>query len=99
MKKIQAKEIKKIALLANIRLSNENAEKLVPSVTGVIVHMEALKSLQLDEVSETTQITEDISRGREDFVTPSLPQKEALKNGMVYKGYFIVNQVLHRKDK
>lgn len=96
---ISEAKIKEIAGLANIKVTEEQADNLAESVSSVVGYMEEIKNLDLDAIPETARVTEEVNVLREDVVKPSFTQEDALKNGKSHKGYFIVPYVFENKEE
>lgn len=94
-------QVKHIAKLANIPISEEESQKLAQAFTETLAVVDELKQADTDQVAITHQVTgfknilrEDVAKENESFT-----QKEALANAKVtYKGFFVVPYVLHNKD-
>jgi len=95
---ISPEEVKHIAKLANLKVSNEELGKYSNELSETINYMDILNKLDLSDVKILTQITGQKNRFREDKVKNSLPREEVLtgtKN--TYNGYFVVPNVLGDK--
>lgn len=90
-------EIENIAKLANINLSDEQIASLSSSMASILSYMEEILELDVDNVPETTRMTEEANVWREDVVEPSLSQTDALRNGKSTDGYFVVPPILKAK--
>ena len=83
--------IKALAKLANLNLSKKQEEDLEKSIPIVASYMDEIKNLDVDDIAETTRVTEEENVSREDIVEPSLSQKDALKNAKkTHNGFFVV---------
>lgn len=92
-------DVKKIAELANLTLTKEQEENLEKSIPSVVDYMDEIKNLDVDDIPETTRVTEEENVLREDIVTPSLSQKDALKNAKnTRNGFFVVPAVLDKEN-
>lgn len=90
-------DVKKLAELANLTLSKEQEENLEKSIPSVVDYMDEIKNLDVDDIPETTRVTEEENVLREDIVTPSLSQKDALKNAKSTRnGFFVVPAILDK---
>lgn len=95
-KKLTASDIKHIAKLANLTLTDAQIEKLATQLTSVIDFMSKIQSLDTKNIVETSQVTGLENVFREDIVDEKrmLTQKEALSNAKsVHHGYFVVKAV------
>ncbi len=87
--------VKHIAKLANIPLTDSEAEKLKKELEATLKHVERLNEIDTSKVTGTNEVTEAINIFREDEAKPSLSQKEALKNAKkTYNGFFVVPVIL-----
>ncbi len=87
-----------LAKLANLTLSEKQLKDLEESIPGVVEYMDEVKNLDVDSIPETTRVTEEKNILREDIVTESLSQEEALKNAkQTHKGFFVVPNVFGGK--
>lgn len=94
-KQISKNEVKHIAKLANIGLSNQELEKFQKQLSGILEYVDQLNELDTKKVKPTFQVTGLKNIWREDLVKPSLTQKEALQNAPQQEnGYFKVKKVM-----
>lgn len=88
-------DIDKIARLAQMTPSAALKNKLEKQLEQTVVHIEGLNAVDTEKVAPTNQVTNLKNVMREDSVTPSLTQEEALMNSKhTYNGLFIVDAVL-----
>ncbi|MCL5675589.1 MAG: Asp-tRNA(Asn)/Glu-tRNA(Gln) amidotransferase subunit GatC [Patescibacteria group bacterium] len=93
--KITIEEVKHIAQLAKLPLSEKEIAKFQEQLTDIIDFVDQLKKLNTDKILPTTQVTGLKNVFRKDAVTPSLTQEEVLSNTKSkYKGYFKVKAIL-----
>jgi len=86
---------KKIAKLANLFISDEEEKILDSQLESTIAHVESLNDINTDHVVGTSEVTDLKNIAREDVVTPSFSQEEALKNAKkTYNGFFVVPVVI-----
>ncbi len=91
--------VKHLAKLANVIVSDPQEEELEESITSVITYMDEVKNLDVDAIAETSRVTEEKNVFREDVVTPSLPQYKALKNAKrTHNGFFVVPYVFEKEE-
>lgn len=98
MKKVQLsiEEIKHIAKLAKLKLSDSQIAQLTPQLTAVLDYVSKIQSLDTKGVTETSQVTGLENVFREDVVDKNqmLSQEEALSNAQrSHKGYFVVDAI------
>jgi len=95
MDKLTKEEVKHIAKLAQLPLSEKEVEAFSGQLSETLDYVERLKELKTEGVSPTFQTTGLLNVFRKDEVKPGLSQDEALKNSQkTYKGYFKVKAVL-----
>ena len=88
-------EVKKIAQLARLSFTPEEEEKLTGELNEIINYMDKLNELDTGSVEPLYHVIEMDTVFREDVVTPSLSQEEALRNAPKKTGaFFIVPKVL-----
>lgn len=94
-------QVKHIAKLANIPVSEEESVKLAEAFTEILIVVDRLKKADVSKVATTYQVTGFKNILREDVAKPdqSFTQKEALANAKsTYNGFFVVPYVLQNKD-
>lgn len=93
--KLSGDEVKHVAQLANLPLSEDEVDQFAVELTQTLEYVEDLKTVDTKGVDPTSQVTGLINVTREDLVTPSLSQEEALSNAKnSYKGFIKVKAVL-----
>jgi aspartyl-tRNA(Asn)/glutamyl-tRNA(Gln) amidotransferase subunit C len=97
--KVDQQLVQHIARLANLELTADKIELYQDQLSVIVDHFNDLKSLSLTDVPETSRIVEEENVWREDKVTPSFTQEEALMNSKnTHQGYFVVPYLLTKKD-
>jgi aspartyl-tRNA(Asn)/glutamyl-tRNA(Gln) amidotransferase subunit C len=94
-------QVKHIAKLANIPVSEEESIKLAEAFTETLIVVDRLKKADANKVAITHQVTGFKNILREDIAKPdqSFTQEEALANAKsTYNGFFVVPYVLQNKD-
>lgn len=94
-------QVKHIAKLANIPVSEEESIKLAEAFTETLIVVDRLKKADASKVAITHQVTGFKNILREDVAKPdqSFTQEEALANAKsTYNGFFVVPYVLQNKD-
>ena len=94
-------QVKHIAQLANIPVTEEESIDLADDFTETLKIVDQLKKADVKKAEITHQITGFKNVFREDIVKAeqSFTQKEALANAKTtYKGYFVVPYILQNKD-
>ena len=88
-------DIDKIARLSQMTPSPALKEKLQKQLKQTVVYIEELNAVDTTNIVPTNQVTKLENVLREDVVTPSLSQEEALMNSKhTHNGLFIVDAVL-----
>ncbi len=91
-------DVKKVADLASLPLSSEEAGKFESQLDETISYIKNLDEIHTKGVEPTSQVTGLVNITREDVVTPSLSQEEALQNAKsTYNGFFKVKQILNQE--
>lgn len=89
------KDVKHIADLAHLHLSEEETERFTHELTAILEYVEKLNELDTTDVEPLRHTIELSNVFREDRVTPSLPVEEALRNAPSRSGnYFKVPKVV-----
>ncbi|MDO8498335.1 MAG: Asp-tRNA(Asn)/Glu-tRNA(Gln) amidotransferase subunit GatC [bacterium] len=92
--KLTADQVKKVAKLANLPLSDEEIEKYSGQLSKILDYIDQLNSADTSEVEPTFNVTGLSNVLREDKVGESLPQEEALQNASQVKdGFFVTKGV------
>jgi aspartyl-tRNA(Asn)/glutamyl-tRNA(Gln) amidotransferase subunit C len=96
MSKIGTTEVRRIAKLARIGLSDEETASMSAELGRILEFVEQLQGVDITDTLPTDQVTglEDV--WREDVVRPSLPREQLLANAPAQKhGYIVVKRVLN----
>ncbi|WP_221568304.1 Asp-tRNA(Asn)/Glu-tRNA(Gln) amidotransferase subunit GatC [Alkalihalobacillus sp. TS-13] len=80
MARITKEEVKHVAKLARLAVTEEEAEKFTSQLDAIIGYAEQLKELDTDDVEPTTHVLDMKNVLREDEAKPWLTNEEALKN-------------------
>lgn len=80
MSKISLEEVKHVAYLARLHLSEEEMVSYQKELEKMLLLMDQLNELDTESVTLTTHITNQTNVMREDIVKVSLTQEEVLKN-------------------
>ena len=93
--KITRELLDKIAHLARLELSEQDAQKMMEDMTAILNWVEQLNEVDTDGVEPLTSMSHEVNAFREDEVKPHLTQEEALKNAPKKDSdYFRVPKVL-----
>ncbi|GAB4303262.1 MAG: Asp-tRNA(Asn)/Glu-tRNA(Gln) amidotransferase subunit GatC [Desulfuromonadia bacterium] len=88
-------DVKKVARLARLALSDQEIEELTPQLAAIIGYVETMNELDTTSVEPTSHAVPMSNALREDRVTPSLPVEELLANAPARLGdYFLVPKVI-----
>jgi aspartyl-tRNA(Asn)/glutamyl-tRNA(Gln) amidotransferase subunit C len=93
-------DVRKIAKLANIPVSQDRAADLAEGFTKTIHVVDALTKVDVAGIEPTNQVTglENVFREDEIDTAPIFTQEEALSNAKrTHNGFFVVDQVLEEK--
>lgn len=69
-----------VAKLANLPLSPKEKEKFEKQLSEILSYIEKLKEINTENIKTTSQVTGLENVVRNDEISPSLSQKEALSN-------------------
>lgn len=96
MAKLTKKEVKHVADLSNLVLTEEEIAKFTPQLDKIIEFVSALDEVDTTNVEPTSQTTGLVNVTREDVVKidEALTQDEALSNTDGHNGYFKVSSIL-----
>ncbi|MCM3733214.1 Asp-tRNA(Asn)/Glu-tRNA(Gln) amidotransferase subunit GatC [Fictibacillus nanhaiensis] len=95
MSRISKDQVKHVAHLARLAVTDEEAEMLTEQLDKIIGFAEELKELDTDNVEPTTHVLELKNVLREDKVRNSVSVDEAMKNAPAQKdGQFKVPNIL-----
>ncbi len=98
--KIEEKEVRYVASLANLHLSDEEIGRMTHQLSDILAHMDKLNELDTENVEPMTQVLYDARETdtlREDEPGPTLSHDAALENAPVKgAGYFKVPRVIER---
>jgi aspartyl-tRNA(Asn)/glutamyl-tRNA(Gln) amidotransferase subunit C len=89
-------DVKHLAKLANLTLTAKQLENIPKQLSSVIGYMSKIKSLNTENVPETSQVTNLENVFREDTIDKErmFTQEEALSNAMdKHNGYFKVKAI------
>src|SRR4051812_2965653 len=96
MSKIGVTEVQRVAKLARIGLSGEEAARMSAELGQIVTFVEQLQAVDITDVEPTDQVTGLVDVWREDVVVPSIPREQLLANAPGQKdGYIVVKRVLN----
>jgi aspartyl-tRNA(Asn)/glutamyl-tRNA(Gln) amidotransferase subunit C len=98
--KITEKEVRYVATLANLKLTDAEVVKLQSDLDGILEHMDKLKEIDTRGVEPMAQVlfeAEETATLRADVPVPPLGSQTALANApQAGAGYFKVPRVIER---
>lgn len=77
---LSREDVEKVALLARLRLSDEELQTLTPQLAAIVSYVEQLAELDTSGVEPMAHAVERTNVFRADEPRPSLPVKDALSN-------------------
>lgn len=80
MSRISNEQVKHVANLARLEISEEETEKMTQQLDAIIGFAELLNELDTDHVEPTSHVLDMKNVLREDVPQEGLPQSEVLKN-------------------
>ncbi|MCL5405844.1 MAG: Asp-tRNA(Asn)/Glu-tRNA(Gln) amidotransferase subunit GatC [Deltaproteobacteria bacterium] len=93
--KITRDEVRHVALLARLQLSDAEEEQMTGQMNNILEYMDKLNELDTKDVEPTTHAIELRNVFRPDRVEPSLDRKDSLGNAPGTDGVnFVVPRVL-----
>jgi aspartyl-tRNA(Asn)/glutamyl-tRNA(Gln) amidotransferase subunit C len=88
-------DVSHVAKLANLPLTDEEKKIFAKQLDETLEHIASLNKIDTKGIEPTSQVTGLENVTREDTVTPSLTQDEALQNAKdTYKGYIEVPAII-----
>ena len=97
--KINKEQVKHIANLARIKLSDKEITKFQKQLANIIDYFDLLNEVETEHVDETSQVTGLVNMLRKDEIRDILSQKHALQNAPdEKKGYFKTKSPLKKRS-
>ena len=78
--KITREEVRHVALLARLELSDDEEERMTGQLNGILGYMDKLNELDTGDVEPTTHAIQLQNVFRADAVQPSLERQDSLAN-------------------
>ncbi len=98
--KLSEEQVRKVSDLANLRLSDEEVQRMSHDLGHILTHMEQLNELNTEGVEPMAQVLFDADETatlREDVVRTPLNNADAVANAAASgAGYFKVPRVIER---
>ncbi len=93
--KLTDEEVKRIALLARLGISEDEVAKFRGQLSNILENFEILQEVNTSEVQPTSQVTGLRNVVKNDEVIPSLTQREIMANAPQEEdGFFKIRAVL-----
>jgi aspartyl-tRNA(Asn)/glutamyl-tRNA(Gln) amidotransferase subunit C len=80
MASLTREEVQHVALLARLRLTDDEIAAITPQLAGILEHIAALQEVDVSGVSPSVSILPPISTMRADVAEPSYPPETLLAN-------------------
>jgi aspartyl-tRNA(Asn)/glutamyl-tRNA(Gln) amidotransferase subunit C len=97
---ITEKDVRRVAELANLALTDEEVVHMAHDMSGILTHIDKLNELDTTDVEPMTQVlyeASDTATLREDIERPALSNADAVANAPVTSGgYYKVPLVIER---
>ncbi|MFN8016264.1 MAG: Asp-tRNA(Asn)/Glu-tRNA(Gln) amidotransferase subunit GatC [Acidimicrobiia bacterium] len=95
MTRITSEQVRHVAKLARLEVTDEEVETFTSQLEGLLEHFSAISAIDTTQVQPTARPIETVNVLRSDYVKPSLTQEEVLSNAPASQdGRFIVPQIL-----
>ncbi len=96
--KLSIEQVKKVARLANLPITEEEEEVYSGQLSKILDYIDQLNSVDTSSVGPTFNVTGNSNVWREDEVSESLSQEEALANAPKTRdGYFVTKGVFQEE--
>lgn len=92
---ISKEEVMKVANLARLELSEQEAENMTGQLADILGYVAKLNEVDCQNIAPTTHVLAIENAFRNDEVKPSLPREEALANAPLENGEaFVVPRII-----
>ncbi len=89
-------DVRKVAQLANLELSETELQEMSSHLSGILDYVELLNQVETEQIEPLAHPIDVVDVFRNDEPTEMLPREEALKNAPETDGkYFIVPAILN----
>lgn len=93
--KLSHEEVKHIAILARLGISEEETEKFRGQLSDILENFAVLQEVDTTDIQPTSQVTGMRNVTSADEITPSLPQNKIMENAPRKEdGFFRIKAVL-----
>lgn len=98
--KFTIEDVSRVAVLANLTLTQKQKEKLLPQILSVLDYMSKIQQADTKDVRETAQVTglENVFREDTIEIERMFTQEEALANAPKSHNGFFVAEAIFNKD-
>lgn len=97
---ISEEQVRHVALLARLALTDEQVHVLTGELTGILDHVDAIQKLDLADVEPTAHALSVTNSTRPDCVVPGLTQEQALRNAPKKRdGAFVIPRIVGVEDE
>lgn len=95
MSKLSKDQVKHVAQLANLNLTEEEISKYGEQLSQILEYVEQLKKVDTENIEPTFNVSGQVSILHNDEVIPALSQQEVLANVEEKKnGMFVVKRIM-----
>lgn len=92
---LSEEEVRHVALLARLALTDEQVETLGAELNSILGHIDTIQQLDLADVEPTSHAIPMVNEVRADEPRPGLSREDALKNApMAEDGAFVIPQIV-----
>jgi len=98
MSEIARSDVEYVAALAQLKLDDAAADRLVGELGEILAYMDLLNELDTEGVEPMMHALEVVNVYRDDVTEPSIPREAALQNAPRTDGaYFLVPRILDQE--
>ena len=95
MEPLSGEDVRHIARLTRVGLTDEEVEKMRVQLTDILAHFQSLAEVETEGVEPTGHSTDTHTVMRDDVPRPSLPKNDVLANAPGENGgFFMVPRIL-----
>ena len=94
--KLTPDQVKKVAQLANLPLSEDEEHKLPEQLSAILDYIDQLNSVNTDNIDPIFTVAQNTNNTQSDVVSTSLTQDQALQNASLKRdGLFVTKGVFN----